>query len=316
MEKKFSAGFIDVVWYDKDRKRKVPTAIWYPSNENATFLYFSPKIKVKGYAALNGKAAKGRHPLIIVSHGNQGHRFNQCYLAQYLSERGFIVAAIEHQGNNYQDTGTPWTSTNLINRPKDVSFAINKILDMEIFSGIIIAELIGIIGHSFGGYTALASSGAEPDMGLLQEYFGQHITWIDNSNDGNHIAGKQSRPLKGLADDRIKATIALAPGLIQGFSPHTLRNIKTPVCILFAEHDEVLPNEDNAIFCYRYLGGKKSIHKIKGAGHYSFLPACTEMQQKYLPDICFDPDIEREKLHPEINRLVFDFFSQHLLDTI
>jgi len=309
IEEIYTPGFIDRIWYDEERGRELPVAIWYPSSsiKSSPIHYLQLPSKV----AIDGELANGSFPLVVVSHGIQGHRFNQYYIAEHLAKKGHIVAAVEHSHDNYLNDDMTWTRLNLINRPKDITFVIDKLLCSDEIGNAIDSNRIGALGHSFGGYTVLAASGAVLDMKLVITYFNGMKTW-EAPGDTSNTKHRESSLLESLKDDRIKATTILAPGLVFGFSRETLKNIKIPFCILYAEHDEVLSNDDNAKFCHKYLGGESSVHMIESAGHYVFLPKCTSRQKKIVPEICFDPGPGRETLHPEIIELVTNFFLNKL----
>jgi len=84
---------------------------------------------------------------------------------------------------------------NILERPKDISFAIDKVLEAakdgkSPLFGLADPEKIGVAGHSFGAYTALASAGR-----LLVSSAGREVN---------------------LGDPRIKAAIAMSPQAIRG----------------------------------------------------------------------------------------------------
>jgi len=57
---------------------------------------------------------------------------------------------------------------NWTDRPKDVSFVISSLPDIEAktpgLRGKVDFARIGVAGHSFGAYTAMATAGAKPDL--------------------------------------------------------------------------------------------------------------------------------------------------------
>ncbi len=144
-----------------------------------------PALTFPGSPSLNPVAehaplARGRFPLLIATHGNLvAAAKNMPDTLETLASHGYIVASVEHTGNNdasYQASfleGTlhiplgpnPSLGANVIlQRSKDVSFTIDQMLLGEVdqkahlaFSRAIEAESIGVLGYSLGGETTLAT---------------------------------------------------------------------------------------------------------------------------------------------------------------
>ena len=146
----FSIETVKSNWHDNSRNRDVPVKIYYPEG-------------------------RGPFPIIIFSHGLGGSREGYQYLGQHWwASHGYVSVHLTHIGS---DTSV-WTGNkhpleamtdaahdihNDVNRPKDVSFAIDQLADMNkndpVFKGHLALDRIGIAGHSFGGYTTLAVAG-------------------------------------------------------------------------------------------------------------------------------------------------------------
>jgi dienelactone hydrolase len=137
-------------WVDAKRDRKVPVRIYYP------------------------KAGQGPYPIIIFSHGLGGSRDGYEYLGRYWAGYGYVSVHVQHLGSDtavWQGVTDPMRTLrdaaddprNAINRPLDVSFAIDQMIRMNAEEGPLKGRLdpshIGLAGHSFGAYTVLCSSG-------------------------------------------------------------------------------------------------------------------------------------------------------------
>lgn len=137
-------------WRDDVRERTIPVKIYYPV----------------------GPAEKC--PAIMFSHGLGGTREGYAYLGAVWASNGYIVVHLQHPGsdaNAFMDPKGKRRSprdvikdpANLLNRPLDVTFALNRleILNREdpVLKGRFDMSRIGIGGHSFGAYTALAMAG-------------------------------------------------------------------------------------------------------------------------------------------------------------
>ena len=78
--------------------KPVPVAIWYPSAATPAERAVGP---FKQTVATNAPVTGRRLPLIIVSHGTGGSKEGHSDTALALAGSGFVVAAIEHTGDNY-----------------------------------------------------------------------------------------------------------------------------------------------------------------------------------------------------------------------
>lgn len=119
--------------------------------------------------ALEGvPVAEGTFPLLIYSHGSDGSAgfAAAAGLLETLASHGYIVAAVEHTGNNRSrvianilglpSPGMSDGPTRLIRRSQDVRFVITQMLDSTanpLFIQHINPDEIGLFGYSFGGGT-------------------------------------------------------------------------------------------------------------------------------------------------------------------
>jgi predicted dienelactone hydrolase len=173
--KLFQVETIKYEWLDIKRDRAVPVKIYYPVTGNMV------------------------SPVIIFSHGLGGSREGYEYLGRYWARRGYVSVHLQHLGSD----DAVWRQStqimqslreaaanveNAVNRPQDVSFAIDQleIVNRETapLKGKLNLSSIGVAGHSFGGFTVLAVIG-QVFVGPL----------------GNEFT---------LADKRIKAAIAMS----------------------------------------------------------------------------------------------------------
>lgn len=151
---------VDAEWRDEARGRDVPVRMYVPRGE-------------------------GKFPLIVFSHGLGASREMYGYFGKGMAEAGYIVIAPTHHGSDTEalrawtkengfgkknDEGAGWLEAgisdpdNLRNRPRDVSFVIDRVRQDPKLSGIVDMERIGVAGHSFGAYTSLAVGGLTVDL--------------------------------------------------------------------------------------------------------------------------------------------------------
>ena len=97
----YQVGVQETIWKDSNRRRSIKTSIWYPTSMASRSILYNNVFP--GKARINAVVSPGKHPLIIISHGSGGNRYNQYYLSEFLASHGYIVAAVEHPHNNSSD---------------------------------------------------------------------------------------------------------------------------------------------------------------------------------------------------------------------
>lgn len=153
------APFEDESWLGESRDYDMPVRI------------FAPALDQEGapYATL------------ILSHGFLGRRGLFDTLADYLASHGYICVMTQHNDLRL---------LRRIQRPADITFAIDYLLDSAtnpLVQGRLDETRIGIAGHSFGAFTALAMVGAQFEF-------------------SNSVSAIVSYP-----DERIRCAVAMSP---------------------------------------------------------------------------------------------------------
>lgn len=118
-------------------------------------------------------------PILIFSHGFTGERFQNFNLCTYLASHGYLVAAPDHTCNAlaapFPDGIISFTYIDslftIFQRVGDISFLIDEFTDNppEMFAGRLATDKVGILGHSFGGWTVSETIKLEPRaLGMAQ----------------------------------------------------------------------------------------------------------------------------------------------------
>ncbi|MBE9052647.1 alpha/beta hydrolase [Nostocales cyanobacterium LEGE 11386] len=222
-------------------------------------------------------------PLVVISHGFGANRRFFSYLARHLASHGVTVAAIEHPGSNSVAINNTANQVNLaqllpasefIERPKDVSFLLNELERLNTqpgqLQGKLNTEKVNVIGHSLGGYTALALVGGEVDLKELREFCKTSLSFGESPGDWLQCAAatlKDSKPQ--LQDKRVKSAIALNPLVGRLFGTNGISKITKPVLILTGTEDALTPALNHQIRPFQQLQGSKYLLTAIGATHLS-----------------------------------------------
>lgn len=136
--------------------------------------------RFKTLAVRDAAVAEGSFPLLVFSHGNGGMRSQSTFWCDHMASHGYIVVAPDHTRNAcatsfagkvipYDNEGRPQAA---LERPRDVSFLIDRLgqLNGDAASplhGHVDLEKIGVAGHSFGGFTAMAVEALDPRVDAI-----------------------------------------------------------------------------------------------------------------------------------------------------
>jgi predicted dienelactone hydrolase len=185
-----------------------PAALWYPTRAARGPLFLTGSlsecrlpamlcrlIAFEMQVASNAPPADGKFGVIVISHGAGGLSLNHRDLAMALASHGYVVAAPTHprgKDNDISGVGV-W-----VGRPKQVSRVIDALLEDAGLGSHIQRERIGVVGHSNGGYTALAVAGAKPSPAASVAHCRQHpddsrfcsTGWRGDA--GSHPEGRRS----------------------------------------------------------------------------------------------------------------------------
>ncbi len=224
----------------------------------------------------------GLAPVIVISHGLGSDRQTFAYLAAHLASYGFAVAVPEHPGSNAEQlqalingfANEVTAPAELTDRPLDIKFLLDEL--KRSFGRRLNLQQVGVIGQSFGGYTALALAGAAINFEQLQKD-------CDPSNDSLNLSLLlQCRALAlppsqyQLQDERIKAAIAINPVGSTIFGESQISKIQVPLMLVAGSDDTVAPALPEQIQPFTWLTTpNKYLVLLKGGTHFSTLDEST-----------------------------------------
>ena len=229
----FPVGVCTLQALDAERNRLFPCEIWYPaaaqhagqdlvSEGQDVFSIPNRNTQRSQIAIRNAAPRPGTFPLVIFSHHSGGHRRTATFLCTHLSSHGYVVVAMDHsevvapelaprQGGETAEQRSARAEAWIASRVPDVRFLLDCLLSGGAWNteARLDSARIGIVGHSFGAWTALAA----PEV-----------------------------------DSRIRAVVALAPGGTSNPRPGILPvkltfqwGREVPALYLVAENDVPLP---------------------------------------------------------------------------
>lgn len=256
-----------------------------------------------------------RFPLVMLSHGRGSTGLVYAWFAEYLAARGYVVAAIDHYRANANDRSIVYLANKLWQRPVDVSLDITWLTTHEPWASAIDRERIGIAGHSQGGFTALWIGGARvnPDR-----YLAFQRRWKNDLSVPAHLRAQMpvdAAPALAVADARVKAAFAMAPGVIRAFGmdADSIAHMAIPAFIVVGAGDTVTPPADNAVFAADHMKNVDLLLLPGPVGHEIFVNECSEDGRLELPETCVDaPGVDRARLHADVGAAAVRFFDRTL----
>lgn len=226
-------------------------------------------------------------PLIVISHGFGADRRFLGYLAYHLASYGLTVVAVEHPGSNVawltgnglSESGIEKTSgilpaSEFVDRPKDVSFLLDRLKRLNQYSDVLKGKFntdqVVVIGHSLGGYTALALAGTPLSLDHLRQFCSDPNPVILSPADLLQCnAADLSNPPADLKDERVVQVVLLNPVIGRLFDEKSLAQVKIPTLMLAATEDSITPAVSQQFLPFTQLHTSKYLLTAIGATHLS-----------------------------------------------
>ena len=259
--------------------------VWYPTDAPTRDHLLGPFVQT---VAPDGPITGEHLKLIVMSHGNGGSYQGHYDTAIALVTAGFVVAAVSHTGDTYDDQSR---AVNVMDRPRHIHRLIDYMLAEWPDHARIDASRVGMFGFSIGGFTTLVSVGGVPDLGLVAAHARAHpdLLQLPTPPAIRRSGRRLTRDRANLPastwvhDPRIKAAVVAAPALGFTFGREGLKDIAVPIQLWRAEDDQILPNPDYAEAVRVALPQPAEFHLVENAGHFDFLAPCTDVLRQNAP---------------------------------
>lgn len=254
---------------------KTTVALYYPTMAAPRTIPMGPfTLDV----AIGGKPVDKVKALILLSHGIGGSELGHSTLAQALARNGYLVAALRHPGDNWQERTLIEKSPERYfdERPRQASRVIDAILSDPMWKDRIASDSkgprVGALGHSAGGYTVLALAGGKPDLSRIRKHCLNEASQdpIFCSMGRSDVA---MSPLPAgtppLEDERVRAVVAMAPTGVP-LTAESLATVRSATMIYVAELDRFLVPRFHAGWVAANLPAP-NLRRVSNAWHFAFM---------------------------------------------
>ncbi|GAB1541576.1 alpha/beta hydrolase [Scytonema sp. NUACC21] len=272
---------------------------------------------------------QSRVPVIVVSHGLGSDSSNFEYLATHLASHGFAVAVPIHPGSDTKQlrsllngrTSEVAQPDEFRNRPLDVKYVLDQLEERNRFDsrykGRLNLQQVGVFGHSFGGYTALALAGAKINFEQLAKDCQENA--LKDTWNLSLLLQCHALELRGpnpeeydFRDPRVKAVIAVNPITSSVFGEAGLSQVQTPVMIAASSDDTIAPALYEQIRPFSWIeNSQKYLAVISRATHFSAIgEGSGSTNQVALPSEIVGEDPSQARRY--LNVLSLPFFATYV----
>lgn len=201
--------------------------------------------------------------VIVQSHGLASSPEDMELYGRHLASHGYFVVAPQHPGSDISyvrqmlqgETAELFKWTEFINRPLDIQDALDELerRNVEMYDNRLQLNAVGIMGYSFGAYTAFALAGAEIHFETLESACGATIHDPNISLLLQCQALGLPRQRYHLLDPRIQAILSLDSVGSEVFGPMGMAKVKIPAMLVAGSHDPAAPLAFEQIRMFHWL---------------------------------------------------------------
>jgi predicted dienelactone hydrolase len=326
------AGVPDVqVWYPAEGKDRTEGQIGY----GYELRMFDPVGAVwlgsnRGSAARGAPAAStGPFPLVVLEPGFAVGSSSYAWLAEHVTSHGYVVVTLVHAEDlDPRDLGEV-----AVLRPAAVSAVLDGLGKLTIseprWGRTLDMGRVAVVGHSIGGFSALALAGARIDSAAFEQRCegavdsGEVGEWLCDSlvpqlGEMANALGLEDVPDAGwpdLRDDRVDAVVSFA-GDAYLFGAPGLRAIDVPTLAIGGTADADSPFEwTTRLVADNVRTPMSEAVALEGAGHMVFTNPCATTRRVLTlvgSELCFEAGSPREEHHTVIADATLAFLERTL----
>ncbi len=309
--------------------------VWYPATDVAaddpamTYSYGLTVLGPQASTALATYAGRARlaatpdrtggpHPLVVLSAGFAITPGSYAWLAEHLASHGMVVVAPQH--DETLNPSTLWRSA--IDRPAVVAetraWVAAAARPGGELAGLVDPETVAVLGHSYGGYTALAAGGATLDA----DAFAAGCAGAREADDpivflcdaleprfDDVVAASTAPP------EPVDAVVSLA-GDAAMFGEAGLASITAPLLVIGGTADRDSPYAWSTQLAFDGAASERKAEvALEGAEHFVFSGECGSVRRivGLVPmGLCDDPAWDRDRARAVIRHYVTAFLLTEL----
>ncbi|HXV71567.1 MAG TPA: hypothetical protein VEB69_09215 [Acidimicrobiia bacterium] len=313
---------------------RIPMKMWYPAiadpRKSATTYSYGLHVMGPGtstaLATFSGHARHGLapdidggpYPLVVLSHGFAISASSYGWLAEQIASHGFVVVAPHHEET--LDPRLLWRST--VERPADIETTLDVVergsLDGADMNGLVDTGAVAVVGHSYGGYTALAAGGAHLDLEAFRDSCdsaggpGDRLAFLC----GALLPNLERISQVGSPGSSVDAIVSIA-GDAAMFGESGVAVVEVPLLVIGGTADIDAPFEWGTELAYDHVSSTRKIEvTLEGAGHMVFAGKCESVRRvlSLAPmGFCSDPGWDGGEAKEVVGHYVTAFLLSELL---